>query len=247
MIYAADTHIGNVRSMNQDAFLTFVKKDTDVLVVAVADGMGGHKAGNIASVLALETVRDFCDENADMDETLCALAAVERANSAVYTRATEDADCYGMGTTLSMAQIHQTDFLFSHVGDSRIYLLKLDGTFSRVTHDHSLVQELVDMGRINEQEASVHPQRNIITRAVGTAFDVEPDIGNVEWQKDEILLFCSDGLCGQIDDEKICSIIKENESDLRAACDALIAAALEAGGTDNITVVLVKNCDEVNA
>ena len=119
MICAAGTHVGNVRAMNQDAFLTFRKKDTDVLVAAVADGMGGHKAGNIASVLALGAVRDFCDENANLDETLCALAAVDRANTAVYTRATDDPDCYGMGTTLSMAQIHSGDFLFAHVGDSR--------------------------------------------------------------------------------------------------------------------------------
>ena len=141
--------------------------------------------------------------------------------------------------------MHAKDFTFAHVGDSRIYLLNKDEQLIRVTHDHSLVQELVDMGRINEDEAAVHPQRNIITRAVGTAPDVQADTGSMNWQQDEILLFCSDGLNGMISDEEIRSILLAH-ADIKEACKALINAALEAGGTDNVTVVLVKNCDEVN-
>ena len=243
MVTAACTHTGNVRTMNQDAFLIF--HSGDALVAAVADGMGGHRAGNIASVLALESVRDFFDAHADMDDCQKAEGAVAQANTRVFERANRDEDCYGMGTTLCMVQAHADKFTYAHVGDSRIYRFSEKEGLTRVTHDHSLVQELVDIGRIDEAEAATHPQRNIITRAVGTAPDVTADVETVAWASEETLLLCSDGLSGELTDARIEEILRASQT-LQQAMDALMDGALSAGGSDNITAILVQNRDEVN-
>lgn len=245
MITAACTHTGNVRTMNQDAFVIFQKKTTGDLVAAVADGMGGHRAGNIASVLALESVRNYFDAHDDLPDERLSHEAIAAANECVFERANADADCFGMGTTICMVQTHEDRFTCAHVGDSRVYRYSETDGLRRVTRDHSLVQELVDTGRIDESEAAIHPQRNIITRAIGTAPDVQADVETDEWEKDEILLLCSDGLSSEVSDAQMEAILRKS-GDIREAMDALIDSALSAGGLDNITAILVQNCDEVN-
>ena len=246
MITSASTHMGNVRTMNQDAFLIFQMESSSALVAAVADGMGGHKAGNIASLLALETVRDYCDANPDLDEIALGHGCVKNANEAVYRRALADVACTGMGTTLCMGQFYRDHVTVAHVGDSRMYSFTKKDGLMQITHDHSLVQELVDMGRINQEEASMHPQRNVITRAIGTTADVKGDVFKVAWEKDEIYMICSDGLSGEVPPEQVDLILRSDLS-LQRKVEMLIQTALGAGGTDNITVILVQNSDdEVN-
>jgi len=243
MITSASTHMGNVRTMNQDAFLIFQMESSSAVVAAVADGMGGHRAGNIASLLALETVRDFCDANPQMDEIALGHGCVKSANEAVYRRALADVACTGMGTTLCMGQFYKDNVTIAHVGDSRMYSFTKKDGLMQITHDHSLVQELVDMGRINQEEATVHPQRNVITRAIGTTADVTGDVFKVAWEKDEIYLICSDGLSGEVPPEQIDLILRSDFS-LQQKVELLIQTALGAGGTDNITVILIQNSDD---
>ena len=235
MIFTGKTETG-LRPQNEDSFLLL---HTDTLdAVAVSDGMGGHQAGEIASRLAVDTLKtELCVSHADPEALLS--SAFIAANTAVHARAALNDEMYGMGCTLVAAILEKERFTAANIGDSRLY--HFDGSNIRqVTHDHSFVAELVRRGAITPEEAKTHPRRNLITRAVGTEMRVSSDIFSCEWKKNDLLLLCSDGLCGVLDDAELAAFLR-NCTDLEATCASLIQRALAAGSRDNITVVLAKN------
>lgn len=238
MIYAYRTEIGR-RKTNQDYF--FTPEENDRPVVIVADGMGGHRAGNVASLVAVDSIHEYI-ESSDIKRPLILLQhAVNYANQRIFDIASGDDDCMGMGTTAVIAYCEAEKFTFANVGDSRLYLF--DGQQLRqLTRDHSLVEELVQAGVITRSQAAIHPQRNILTRAVGTSQYVKADTGTIRWTTGDILLLCSDGLHGSVSKEDMETVLKEH-GDLLEACDILTETAFENGSSDNITVVLVKNTE----
>lgn len=229
----AATDVGRVRDGNEDAYLV----DDDMGLAAVADGMGGHRAGEVASATALEALRAAVTSGRPLRES------IEDANDAVFTKSLTDASLRGMGTTLTAATLVAGDtLLVGHVGDSRAYLLH-DGELRQVTDDHSLVEELVREGRLTADEAAVHPQRSIITRALGIDPTVNVDVYPVELTPGDRLLLCSDGLTGMVQPDDIAATLRR-ESDPARVASQLVDAANAAGGEDNITVVVVAVTDE---
>jgi serine/threonine protein phosphatase PrpC len=203
-------------------------------VFVVADGMGGAQAGEVASRLAIEAFQHELPESGTPEERLA--ACVRAANRTIYEMSRSEHERAGMGTTLTAAYLDDDDLAIAHVGDSRAYLLR-DHTLRRLTEDHSLVEELVRRGKLTEEQAAEHPQRSIITRALGPEPDVEVDTWTYPVQSGDVLLLCSDGLTSMISEEQITQILSSTPS-LERAAQRLIAAANEAGGRDNITVVL---------
>lgn len=206
-------------------------------VFAVADGMGGHLAGEVASEMAIDAARRLSalGERA----SFCAMRkAVEEAHERIYAHAQAHSECRGMGTTLSLMWRGGHYMYIAHVGDSRIYRIR-GGEMEQITQDHSLVAELVKNGLITAEEARRHPRRNIITRALGTQGDNTPDQLAADTRKGDIWLLCTDGLTGMVSDEAIERTIRENPLD--SAADRLISLALAAGGSDNVTLVLYRD------
>ncbi len=225
------THPGRKRRHNEDSYVH------EPPLFAIADGMGGAKAGEVASGLAVEALQVRPDLSGDNEAYIVDL--IQEANRRVYTRASEDAEASGMGTTMTVALVdpdgeHVT---FGHVGDSRAYRVR-DDELEQLTDDHSLVGELIRSGKLTREEADVHPQRSVITRALGTDPDVDVDTFIVDAKPGDIYLLCSDGLSGMVSDKTILNIVRDNRRDLQAAAKALIAAANRGGGDDNITVVV---------
>ena len=228
---SAESNVGRKRRHNEDNFVAAPP------VFAVADGMGGAQAGEVASGLAAETVRETeFDPSVTGRERVVAL--IKAANLRVHERAAVDASASGMGTTMTVAMLQPDGMLaIGHVGDSRAYRLR-DGELEQLTDDHSLVGELVRRGELTPQEAAIHPQRSVITRALGTEPDVDVDAFTVETRDGDIFLLCSDGLTTMIDAETIAAILRRNGNELDAATRALIKAANDRGGDDNITAIL---------
>ncbi|HEY8340700.1 MAG TPA: Stp1/IreP family PP2C-type Ser/Thr phosphatase [Egibacteraceae bacterium] len=232
--YAA-TDVGRVREGNEDSLFR------GTTVFAVADGMGGHQAGEVASETALRPIaaldgRQFADEAEAIDALV---EAIRAANRTVVAKADSDPRLSGMGTTLTAATVLGSRLVVAHVGDSRAYLLSGDEPMSQLTTDHTLVEQLVQEGRLSRDEIGTHPQRSVITRAIGVDEDVEVDTFVTEVRPGDQVLLCSDGLSGVVKDDQIADILDEH-ADGDEACRALIAAANEAGGPDNITVVLLR-------
>jgi serine/threonine protein phosphatase PrpC len=201
---------------------------------AVADGMGGAKAGEVASGLAAAAVQESGNDGESGEAHVAAL--IEEANRRVFRRASEDRDASGMGTTMTVALVEDDSVAIGHVGDSRAYLIR-DGRLEQLTDDHSLVAELVRSGKLTPEEAESHPQRSVITRALGTEADVDVDTFSVEAAPGDLFLLCSDGLTTMVADETILAAVEENRPDLKSAAKALVNAANRGGGEDNITVV----------
>lgn len=224
------TDIGRIRRQNEDAAWFDEKR----AVYAVADGMGGHLAGEVASRMAIDAVRDMAEKNREASiEALKKM--VDAAHEAIACHARENESCSGMGTTLTVLWRGGSYVYIAHVGDSRIYRFR-DGRLERITQDHSLVEELVRQGIITPEQARVHPRRNIITRALGTDGEHQPDLLVTDIKKGDLFLLCTDGLNGMIQDAEIEKTLRENP--LEGAADRLIAQALDAGGRDNVTLVL---------
>jgi serine/threonine protein phosphatase PrpC len=220
------TDIGRVRERNEDSILV------DPPLYVVADGMGGHRGGQVASQVALKTMEEQGTEGRD------SLAEhVRRANRAVWDRSVEDEQLAGMGTTLTAARVEGESALIAHVGDSRAYLLR-DGTLRQLTTDHTLVARMVKSGEISEAEADVHPHKNVLTRALGTDEQVEVDEDSISLVDGDRLLLCSDGLTGMVTEDQIQAIL-ENSDQPQQAADRLVKAANRAGGIDNISVVVL--------
>jgi serine/threonine protein phosphatase PrpC len=222
------TDTGRKRRHNEDSFVV------EPPLFAVADGMGGAQAGELASGLAAAALRDDREEGTTGEERVAAL--IQEANRRVYQRSSEDASASGMGTTMTVALVEDGSVAFGHVGDSRAYLVR-EGSLEQLTEDHSLVAELVRSGKLSPEEAEVHPQRSVITRALGTDPDVDIDTFSVSTHPGDVFLICSDGLTSMIDEGLILDEVNRHGSDLKAAAKALIAAANRGGGEDNITVV----------
>ncbi len=228
---SAESNVGRKRRHNEDNFVAAPP------VFAVADGMGGAQAGEVASELAADTVRETeFDPSVGGKERVVAL--IKAANLRVHERASVDSTASGMGTTMTVAMLQADGTLaIGHVGDSRAYRLR-DGELEQLTDDHSLVGELVRRGELTPEEAAVHPQRSVITRALGTEPDVDVDVFTVEARDGDIFLLCSDGLTTMVDPETIAGILRRNATQLDAATHALIKAANDRGGDDNITAIL---------
>ncbi len=222
----ATSDIGQVREGNEDSFLVL-----DPLY-AVADGMGGHRGGEVASNLALQTIeRLFTAQEGTLTEQ------VEQANRAVFERSQSDREVAGMGTTLTAALVQGAQVRLAHVGDSRAYLFR-DGELQLLTEDHTLVHKMLVEGEITESEAETHPHRSILTRALGVDGSVQVDEGVVEMRNGDRLLLCTDGLTGMVSDEQIKAVLAESK-DPQEAVDRLVRAANRAGGIDNITAMVI--------
>ncbi len=239
LLWGAATDEGRVRDANEDAFVA------EPMVFAVADGMGGHQAGEVASALAASTLRDRLAAGATSVEVV--VAAVVEANAAIFQTAHTNAAQRGMGTTLTaVAVMPPTDgrpeqLAIVNVGDSRVYLAR-QGELTRATIDHSYVQELLATGHITEAEARAHPRRNIVTRALGIEPTVRVDSWVMPLVRGDRFVLCSDGLVDEVDDDEIHDILRR-EAQPQACADALVAAAIGHGGRDNVTVVVVDVVD----
>lgn len=232
MIYYAKTDKGAVRRNNEDA--CYAPTEAGFFAV-VADGMGGHNAGEVASGIVVDTLKNMLDGMKPEDVTEDRLRQIfSEANARVLADAKANPERSGMGSTATAAVFCGCDVLIGHVGDSRAYLYH-EGNLSQITRDHSYVQMLMDLGYINEEQAAGHPQKNVITRAVGTDAEMDTDIFHTTMCKGDCLLLCSDGLNGMLTDQRIASILGDG---YQGAAERLIKAALEAGGGDNVSVVL---------
>ncbi|MGZ5494329.1 MAG: Stp1/IreP family PP2C-type Ser/Thr phosphatase [Thermoanaerobaculia bacterium] len=241
------THVGRQRQHNEDSFLV----ENTARLFLVADGMGGHAAGEIASRIAVDSISEFILHTKEDDgtwphaydeqfkrSTNRLMAAVRMANTRVLEAMRKDARLRGMGTTVVAAIADGDVMSFAHVGDSRAYLIR-DNALTRITNDHSWVFEQVQAGMLTEAEAEKHPLRNVITRALGGALQVNPDASEIHAKPGDMFLLCSDGLTGMVPEDEILRIVAEN-ADPVVACQKLIDEANERGGLDNITAILVK-------
>lgn len=228
------TNQGCVRKQNQDAFYQWTDGETGLALVC--DGMGGALAGNIASAMAAQRFVEVVSTAEGTPQERLLRAAVA-ANDAVYQKARQDYECWGMGTTLVGALARDNVAHVINIGDSRCYHLSEAG-IRQVTRDHSLVEELVAMGRITPEEARIHPNKNIITRAIGTHSEVSADLFEVELGAGERLLFCSDGLSNEVEDEELFALGSEGALD--ECCDKLLTLTLSRGAHDNVTIVLMQ-------
>lgn len=241
------SHVGRVRQVNEDYYACVADLNGRVLAV-VADGMGGHQAGDIASRLAVERIVKelrHLDKDIDGDDAREQLMnAVLLANKEVFEYAVEHPECNGMGTTVVAALLGPTSVITAHIGDSRLYHFNQDGLVMK-TEDHSLVNELVKSGQITPEEASVHPHRNVIMRSLGTEPDVLIDLGQFAWSEGDVVLICSDGLSNKVNSTTLEEWLNKMVS-LQAKVDGLLEEALTAGGEDNITVVAVRNTPDTS-
>lgn len=235
ILCAFRTDVGKVRANNQDAPIVSEK----LRLYGVADGMGGHKGGEVASTSARD---DLLRELEGKTPSVAALSgAIEEVNRQIYHQQEHDDALTGMGTTLSVLWMSDNFVYIGHVGDSRVYLLR-DGEFKQMTLDHSLVEQVVREGVLTEEEAQNHPMRNIITRAIGTDESVEVDVVVEERRKGDLWLACSDGLHGLVDDRQMRDALRQYAPE--KAADVLLKAALDAGGRDNVTLVIVHDGEE---
>jgi protein phosphatase len=233
--YAVATDPGRKRRQNEDAFVVRPP------LFAIADGMGGARAGEIASALAAGALKD-AEARGGGEERVRQL--VQEANRRVHERASSDPATSGMGTTMTVALVEPSgDITFGHVGDSRAYVLRGE-TLEQLTDDHSLVAELVRRGELSARDAEIHPQRSVITRALGTDPDVDVDAFTWRPEAGDVYLLCSDGLSDMVAGDGIEEILRRHRSDLDAAAKALVKAANRGGGDDNITAVLFELVEE---
>lgn len=236
-----ETNKGLMRENNEDSLI--VEESDRYNLYAVADGMGGHKAGEVASSIAIDTIRDYFRKSSNKEEFKVPsfiIESIDAANSRIREEALNKDECSGMGTTITMAvvDLSQSIAYIANVGDSRAYIVKNDEII-QITEDHTYVNELLKDGKITLEEAKHHPKRNVITRAVGSEEYVQADIFEIELFDNDVILLCTDGLTTHLPDEKILSTIKEygcSESVQR-----LIKLANDNGGTDNITIIIVDN------
>ena len=226
--YAVASDTGRRRRRNEDNYVVAPP------LFAVADGMGGAQAGEVASGLAASALDGGISEELPGLERVDAL--IQEANRRIYDRASTDPTASGMGTTMTVAIVEEMSVVIGHVGDSRAYRVRGD-SMEQLTEDHSLVNELVKSGKLSEEEAHIHPQRSVITRAVGTDPDVDVDAFTIEAEDGDVFLLCSDGLSDMVSDVDILELVDHNRGDLEQAVRSLVQFANSEGGEDNITAV----------
>jgi protein phosphatase len=233
----AVTDPGRTRRHNEDAYVI------EPPLFAIADGMGGAQAGEVASQLATAALKE-AGANGGGERRIADL--IQEANRRVYDRSSSDPNTSGMGTTITVALVDGDQVAFGHVGDSRAYLIR-DAEIEQLTEDHSLVNELLKTGKLSREEAEVHPQRSVITRALGTDPDVDVDTFSVRAESGDLFLLCSDGLTDMVSEESILDVVERNRDDIDGTLRALVKAANRGGGQDNITVVAFEIADGVLA
>jgi protein phosphatase len=232
---AALTDTGRVRSANEDSHSLC----TEAGLFVVCDGMGGAAAGEIASQTAVATLTEkLCGTSTDIPRQALE-SAIEEANRRVFSRAEREPSLHGMGTTLVSLLVREDHVWIAHVGDSRCYRYRA-GALERMTQDHSLVDEQVRLGQMTPAEAEMSPLRNVITRAIGTREAVTPEIQEIAAQPGDLFLLCSDGLTKEVSEARLAELLHEAPSDLQALCQRLIQSANDAGGSDNVTAIVVK-------
>jgi serine/threonine protein phosphatase PrpC len=230
---AAVTDPGRKRRRNEDSYLM------EPPLFAIADGMGGAQAGEVASRLATAALKESGSDNGGERRIV---DLIQEANRRVYDRSSTDPHTSGMGTTITVALVEDEHVSFGHVGDSRAYLIR-DARMEQLTEDHSLVNELLKTGKLSQEEAEAHPQRSVITRALGTDPDVDVDTFSVTAQTGDLFLLCSDGLTDMVSEGSILDVVERNRDDINGALRALVKEANRGGGQDNITVVAFEIAD----
>ncbi|MBD2871448.1 Stp1/IreP family PP2C-type Ser/Thr phosphatase [Paenibacillus arenilitoris] len=244
MITANRTDIGLGRHVNEDQSW-IGQLDNGVTLAIVADGMGGHQAGDVASRMAVDAFRSMLEQSAAkadlslQEGKMLIRQAISQANEAVYELASRNELYHNMGTTIVAALVKQDNAIIGHVGDSRAYKIA-EGVITQLTDDHTLVNELFKSGQLSAEEAAHHPRRNVITRAVGTDAHVDVDVLSVDWSPRDVLLLCSDGLSNMVTEQQMLETVASETLEPEAKADHLIQLALDAGGDDNITVVLLQ-------
>ncbi|MBS4217798.1 Stp1/IreP family PP2C-type Ser/Thr phosphatase [Bacillus sp. FJAT-49711] len=245
MIAFFKTDKGMVRHHNEDNGGIFHNKTGNLLAI-VADGMGGHQAGEVASQIAVKKLQELW---ANVDEILTPefakswfLEKVAIVNKEIYDHSRENKECEGMGTTLVAAICTATFATIVNIGDSRCYLLNENG-FKQLTEDHSLVNELIKAGQISPEDAEIHPRKNVLLNAMGTEADIEMDITSITFEEGNKLLLCSDGLSNKVSSDEMLTILTD-ETDLNEKADTLIQLANHYGGEDNISLAIVTACPE---
>ena len=228
---AALTDAGRKRRRNEDSFVA------EPPLFAVADGMGGAQAGEVASRLAAAPFREFHEAD-ELDPEQRLEAIIQEANRRIFERAQTDTQASGMGTTVTASLVGENQLSIGHVGDSRAYRIR-GGALEQLTEDHSLVADLVRSGRLSPEEADIHPQRSVITRALGTDPEVDVDTFTVDVETDDVFLLCSDGLTTMVEDDRILAVVRDAKS-LEHAARSLVKEANRRGGEDNVTVVLFR-------
>ena len=228
-VYAA-TDIGTTRPINEDSYACMASG-----TYVVADGMGGHVAGEVASHIFIATIQDVLSREDKIDEPVLK-NAVLKANEAILQKVSRHSEYSGMGTTATLFHADEDVCVYAHVGDSRLYLIR-GGAMTQITKDHSFVQNLIENGEITPEEAKNHPNRNMLTRAVGVEKDLAVDTGKFSVGADDMLMLCTDGLTTVVSDDEILSILLSDTEHDKAAM--LVKAALDAGSRDNITAVVV--------
>ena len=238
------TDTGRRRSINEDSMISVVPEDPDVFarkgaLFVVADGLGGHEKGEVASQLAVEKVQTSYYEDEDEDIATSLVNAIHSANAAICQQSHDDDSFvfFGMGSTCIAAVIHGSIAYIANVGDSRAYLIR-NGEAEQISQDHSWVAEQVRAGILTEEQARVHERRNVITRCLGSRGEIEVDLFTIDVQAGDALVLCSDGLCGLVEDEELCQIVEH--SDPQDSADLLVACANEYGGYDNITAIVAR-------
>lgn len=242
MKFAGSTHVGHVRINNEDSF--YLPEDNSELpfFCVLADGMGGHSKGELASSLAVEYVSEKVrillsesEKNADIGDLLTEV--VQKANVKIYLESLEQTDAAGMGTTLTVLVLDEEHLWIAHVGDCRVYIYR-DQRLTQLTVDQTVAQEMIDAGSLKPEDLSGNPRRNILTQALGIPEFLQPEIVKIERKKQDRYILCSDGLYGQVSDEEILSAVKSSK-DPQAIADLLLKTALDKGGEDNVTVLAI--------
>lgn len=235
------TDRGKVRKQNEDA-VGLLKNQAEQTLAIVADGMGGHKAGDVASSIVRSLFLDEWKQNEGIDSIEDAKEwldeRIRMANKKVYDHAQTNPECDGMGTTVIASILLKNDIIIAHIGDSRSYLF--NQTLEQITTDHTLVNELVQNGEITKQEADNHPQKNVLMKALGTDESITPDVFSVEWEINDRLLICTDGLSDKLSETEIAAFLSGDKS-IEDIAEELVDRANELGGEDNITVVILEN------
>lgn len=234
MKYIGTTDVGKVRKNNEDAYYV-----NDKNLFVLADGMGGHLAGEKASQMAIEIIAEYFNdlENPSLEEVISTMSiSIKNANKEIFNESSNNEEYAGMGTTVSVGYIFEDTLVFSNVGDSRIY--KIDSDIEQITTDDSFVNYLIDIGEITKEEALNHPKKNVLTKAMGTNKDIDVMVNTLKLNQKDYILLCSDGLTNMVSDDKILEIIKGEDS-LLIMKDRLLNLALENGGIDNITFILI--------
>lgn len=246
---AVRTHVGKVRQINEDKAWSG-RLGGGLTVAILADGMGGHRAGEVASALAVDSLvqsLEAWDEHTSLEERTEKLKEmIRKANKIIYDTASLNEQYHNMGTTVVIALLDGTIGLLGHIGDSRAYRLR-DGQLEQLTEDHTLVNELAKSGQLSPEEAANHPRRNVLTRALGTDREVAVDVQAIDWKSGDRLLLCSDGLSGLVEPAKMVATLEDSGAALELQAERLVDLALAAGGDDNVTVVLVADDGEADA